>query len=266
MMFFSAHRDGRGATLGAYDPPIVRQVYPPFNTPPYCASRNLEVVTVPSGALNVPGINEVELRGYDQQGTNLTLITTNMALLSGTFSLTGNKLKFTPGGFLATPRLDPGGNTSYDLLAFRFTDGTNGSPISLARVLWHQPDNYPFTGPDGLPDDWMNTYWGSPDPAAGPNRGAGEDWDGDGLSNLQEFLLGTSPVSAASRFRFTSAAPGRLQFQAKPYEVYELLASTNLQSWNVISAPIVPTTTNGSVPGPAMGNAPGQFFRVRKVP
>src|SRR5262249_26673160 len=47
LMYFSAHRDGRGATLGAYDPPIVQQVYPPFNTPPYGASRNLEVVTVP---------------------------------------------------------------------------------------------------------------------------------------------------------------------------------------------------------------------------
>ncbi len=47
---------------------------------------------------------------------------------------------------------------------------------------------------------WQVQYFGSTtNPAA-----ANADPDGDGMSNLQEFLAGTDPTNGASAFRITS--------------------------------------------------------------
>jgi hypothetical protein len=54
---------------------------------------------------------------------------------------------------------------------------------------------------DGLPDLWQIQYFGSPGAAnAGPNV----DADGDGMSNLQEYLAGTDPTNGASFFHVTA--------------------------------------------------------------
>ena len=42
---------------------------------------------------------------------------------------------------------------------------------------------------DGLPNDWEMQYFGH------LNWGSGDDPDGDGLTNLQEYILGTDPDS-----------------------------------------------------------------------
>ena len=54
----------------------------------------------------------------------------------------------------------------------------------------------PDTDNDGLPDAWENTYGLS----VGVND-ANADADGDGLTNLQEYQLGTHPKSGTSFFR-----------------------------------------------------------------
>ncbi len=52
---------------------------------------------------------------------------------------------------------------------------------------------------DGIPNSWKLQYGFSPfDPTV-----AAADPDGDGLSNLQEFLLGTNPLDSTSPFRAT---------------------------------------------------------------
>jgi len=48
------------------------------------------------------------------------------------------------------------------------------------------------TDADGLPDAWEMTYFGT------LAYGAGDDPDGDGYSNLQEYIAGTNPNDAAS--------------------------------------------------------------------
>lgn len=56
---------------------------------------------------------------------------------------------------------------------------------------------------DGLPDAWQTFYFGAPTVAtAAPS----EDPDGDGASNLREYLAGTSPTDPSSTLRITSMA------------------------------------------------------------
>lgn len=51
---------------------------------------------------------------------------------------------------------------------------------------------------DGIPDWWMQLYFNHPTGQAGDLSRAGDDADGDGFNNLQEFLSGTDPTDATS--------------------------------------------------------------------
>jgi glycosidase len=55
-----------------------------------------------------------------------------------------------------------------------------------------------FSDTDGIPDWWRLAYFGhAPGSAADKSRGS-DDADGDGVSNLTEFLAGTNPLNPAS--------------------------------------------------------------------
>ena len=259
IMFFQAHADGRGATLGSYDPPIAQQAYPTNNTPPFGHDRVMDVVTA-SPALNLPGINQIELRGYDRQSTNLSVFITNYSGGSGSFALAGNVLSFTP-SFVNGPRLDPALGSFYRSIYYRFTDGTNASPFHFVRVISFLLDQNPSSARDGLPDSWVAQYFGSASATVNPNA----DSDGDGVSNRDEFRSGTSPVDANSVLRFTAISTSSLAWLATPYELYEVHATTDFTNWFRAGNPVVPTTTNGSFTNfPAATNR--LFFRVLRVP
>ena len=260
IMYYTVHADGRGATLGSYDPPVVQQAYPTNNTPPYGYNRMLHIVTAAS-APNITGINEVEIRGYDLQSNSLTLSIASSTSANGSFSLTGGTLRFTPSAFFSdSTRLDPTSGSAYDRAFLRFTDGVNGSPYLEVRVLSFNADTFS----DGMPDNWMTQFFGSANPNAGSLRGPNDDNDGDGVSNLNEFRLGTSPVDANSVLRFTSGTTAGLNWFATPYEVYEVQGTTNFTNWFRAGNPVVPTTTNGSFTNfPATDRL---FFRIKRVP
>ena len=260
IMFYTVHADGRGATLGSYEPAVVQQAYPTSNTPPYGYDRVMHVVTAAT-APNIVGVNQVEVRGYDAQTNALTLSLINSTANNGTFSLSGGALRFTPSAFFSdSTRLDPAGTSFYDHAHLRFSDGTNGSPYIEVRVMSLSADSFS----DGIPDNWMTQYFGSANPAAGALRGPNDDFDGDGVSNLNEFRLGTDPTSASSVLRFTSGSTAGLNWLATPYEVYEVQGTTNFTNWFRVGNPIVPTTTNGSFTNfPAV---PRMFFRIERVP
>jgi hypothetical protein len=186
--------------------------------------------------------------------------------MNGYFLLTGNKLKFIPAGFFGGARLDPAGNSFYDRIAIRFSDGTHASPYAVVRVLSFNPDSYPSPTGDGIPDTWMTSYFGSPNPAAGANRGANQDFDGDGLSNFLEYQLRTDPTDGASRLRIASFGLNSLQWEAKPYELYEIYTSTNLSNWVLRLSPVVPTTAMGNATSFRQEGAALEFFRIEKVP
>ncbi len=268
IMYPTVHADGRGAQLAASDIAVVRQGYPQLNTPPFMYGRVMDITTAP-WPVNVPGINEIELACYDLQTTNLTLALTNAANMSGTFTLSGTRLlKFAPGGFYSGSRLDPGGTSYYDRIACRCFDGTNAAPYVWVRVISLNPDQYPSGNPDGIPDSWMTTWFGNPNPAVGPKRGAYDDYDGDGLTNIQEYRAGMTPTSAASCQRIVAVGLDSISWQAKPYELYELEYATNLSpaQWRLAGIQALPTTETATVY--KVSNVPGQtkFFRIKKVP
>ncbi len=264
MMYFQAHADGRGATLGAYDPPIIQMVQPLTNTPPYTFPRVMDIVTATPTQPNIPGINEIELRGYDLQSSNLTLAVTNAT--TNIFFLTNNILKYTPSEFSSGPRLDPSDIFDYGRIFTRFSDGTNASTYVSVRVMSFSRDNFPATS-DGIPDNWMTNYFGvgNANPAVGMKHAAGDDADVDGMTNLQEYRAGTDPTNASSKLAITSFSLTNLQWQARPYELYEVQVSTNLTDWTRILNPILPTSANGTATG-LNTNGIRQFFRIQKVP
>ena len=90
----------------------------------------------------------------------------------------------------------------------------SGSVTSAPAMLWFDGNG------NGMPDSWEMVYFGN------LNQNATGDFDGDGVSNLREFLDGTNPTNAASaHFRLTVLNTGGA----------------------VAVAPLLPSYTNGQV-------------------
>src|SRR5262249_31931214 len=135
------------------------------------------------------------------------------------------------------------------------------SPWVTIRVVWLALDSFN----EGIPDDWRTTYFGDSDPSAGLKRHALDDYDGDGLNNLTEFRLGSDPTDKTSNLRITSFGITNIQWQAKPYELYEIYTSTNLTSWVRAMNPITASDVVGSATISTNASR-RQFFRMQKVP
>lgn len=94
---------------------------------------------------------------------------------------------------------------------------------------------------NGLPDDWELAHFGhvGVDPSA--------DSDHDGLSNLQEWVAGTSPLDSQSAFRFISVSPEDqpgliVRWASAEGRQYTLLRSADLfERYSVIQSNLVAT-------------------------
>ena len=60
-----------------------------------------------------------------------------------------------------------------------------------------------YSDTDGIPDWWRLAYFGHATGSASDNSRGSDDADGDGVSNLNEFLAGTNPLDGTSVFRIT---------------------------------------------------------------
>ena len=116
---------------------------------------------------------------------------------------------------------------------------------------------------DGLPDGWQTTHFGKT--AAGwPSPGS--DTDGDGASDLAEFLAGTDPQNPASALRSEMKAVGgelRFEWTARPGFVYQVQVSTNFTDWVNVGLPRFATGDSDGVPMVPSGTA--AFYRVIRV-
>ncbi len=262
LMYYRAHADGRGAALYTTDVANIRQAYPPDDTPPWSLDRILDVVTGFPSPPAVPGVNEVEIAGLDREGSPLRVELVSATSINGVFTLDGALLRYTPSGWHSASRLDPAGASYYDRAVLRLHDATNASPPVSVRVLSYAQDGIGTS--DGLPNAWMTAYFGHSDPRAGDKSRAGDDPDGDGFTNLEEFLAGTDPTNAASRLTIISANGGHIVWSATPDLMYEVQATSELSSGGFQTVRLsVPTGTTGS----ARWTPPEthRFFRVRRT-
>ena len=89
---------------------------------------------------------------------------------------------------------------------------------------------------DGLGDAWEARYGFS----AAANEGSG-DADGDGMTNRDEYLAGSSPVSAVSNFHAPqlTEVPGlnvlNLTWHGSPTRNYAVQVSPDLTTWAIIA-------------------------------
>lgn len=251
-MYYTAAANSAGATIQAYDLSRILIGYP-LNTPPVAIDRTFVAVTTSNYASlpqNTIGVNRLQLRAYDRQGTALTATlvpstttpaVTNTTSLNGTFTLTGTVLFFLPkanygdSGSVSNPtkltdaQIEAG---SYlDQAIIQFSDGVNLSKPMRCVLVAFANDTTPS---DGLPNAWMTanfgtTAVGSTSNATTRRRLADSDPDLDGLTNRMEFMLGTNPNLASSGLpKPTVNAAGQLSFTPTRFAPYVIESTTSL--------------------------------------
>jgi len=125
---------------------------------------------------------------------------------------------------------------------------------------------------DGIPNGWKQQYGLNPfDPFV-----AAADPDGDGLSNLQEFLAGTNPTNSASSFHVASITPQGSDILitwtcgGSRTNVVQVAADLAGDTYSNISDNIILSGTGDCVTNyldaGAVTNSLLRFYRIRLVP
>jgi polygalacturonase len=185
---------------------------------------------------------------------------------------------------------DAGGFTTNTYTLFTYAGALVYSPLTIGSVPNNSflytittnvagQVNLSVTAPAPLDPfrDWQMQYFGCTNC---PQAGAGVDFDGDGISNTNEFLAGTNPTNNASAFRILSALRQAgdilVNWTAVGGWTNALQASSGdaansySNSFADITGPIIVTgsgdTTTNYTDGSGATNNPARYYRVRLVP
>ena len=149
-----------------------------------------------------------------------------------------------------------------------------GGPYQITATLTINSGAPPTAGTglvdsdgDGIPDARMVQYFGHPTGQASDNSLASQDANGDGMTNLEEYLAGTSPINPADNLRLlaiTASSPVTLQFHAVAGKSYSVLYCDALGagSWRKLAdvaaaSPSRLVAVTDPTPNPA-----GRFYRL----
>ena len=128
--------------------------------------------------------------------------------------------------------------------------------------------NYDFLDVNGnnISDSWENNYFGS----ATTNRTQQTDSDHDGMADYAEFIAGTDPTNAASRFYFTGETVQsnrlvQMQWTVVAGRLYQVSSTGNLSGW-ATNTPWL-QASNSSMMNYTVTNSGGaRFYRVQVLP
>lgn len=132
-----------------------------------------------------------------------------------------------------------------------------GVRVDMGACEYPNPDE----DADGMPDEWESAF--DLDPL--DDADAGEDWDGDGALNAQEFIADTLPTNGASFFHISEVAVDPAQagvtFPSSTARVYRLHAASDLSgAWTEVGSAVT------GAPGTTMLlDTPAPTARVHRV-
>jgi len=150
-------------------------------------------------------------------------------------------------------------------MASRVTVGTKKKDSGALVFVVNSNDSLlgPDGDSDGLPDDFEALYGLDPS-----SDDAHQDPDGDGATNLSEYLAGTDPGDRASHFAFTLVQKVGEDFQltwnAVVGKIYHVQTSDTLKedSWmtvtTVVATGLSESWTDNELPAPK----PYKFYRI----
>lgn len=116
---------------------------------------------------------------------------------------------------------------------------------------------------DGLPDWWETSFGLNPNDATGIN-GANGDQDADGKTNIQEFILQTSPIAFDSGYPPVTVNGSNISFPTLLGRTYQLQYRNDLTTgtWQSRGTPVTGTGGNVTVPDSTSSGQSRRFYRL----
>jgi hypothetical protein len=150
-----------------------------------------------------------------------------------------------------------------DAFTFAANNGFNDSNLGTVTLTVNLVD----ADSDGLPDWWEKKHGGTATALS-----ATADLDGDGYSNLQEYLASSDPLdlrSALRSFHFTlTGSVARVEFTSNLGQIFAVERTDDIAGgiWTNVSGVVWGHTDTTSFAEPVRDSPARRFFRVRLLP
>jgi hypothetical protein len=149
-----------------------------------------------------------------------------------------------------------------------------GSATNFTVWLAFSPASAVGVDGDGIPNWWRLQYFGHITGSAFDKSRAQDDADGDGMSNLQEYIAGTSPTDPNSVFKIisittTAANANAIAWSSVSGKSYTTFSCDDMtvQNWQPLANGTL--TASGAITSctdAPPGNVLQRFYRVRVNP